>query len=87
MPTTRPRYTVTDSGAVRNLLDDASRHWPDVHSRKELLLRLAQTGHDSLNLVDASDEAMERRERQLASIEALRDTVDWHAIRDDQAWR
>jgi hypothetical protein len=48
MPTTKPRYTVTDTGEVSELLDRAQRRWPDVHDRKELLLRLATAGRDAI---------------------------------------
>jgi hypothetical protein len=87
MPTTRPRYTVTDTGPLRGLLDDAQRRWPEIESRKELLLRLAETGHHSLRLDELEQEADRRRDRQRAALAGLRGTVDWDAIRDDQAWR
>lgn len=87
MPTTRPRYTVTDSGALRDLLDDAQRRWPEIESRKELLLALAQTGHESLRLAELDAESSRRHERQDAALAGLQRTVDWDAIRDDQAWR
>lgn len=87
VPTTRPRYTVTDTGPLRGLLDDAQRRWPEIESRKELLLRLAQTGHQSLNLDELEEEAGRRRDRQRAALAGLQRTVDWDAIRDDQAWR
>lgn len=48
MPTTKPRYTVTDSGPVRELLDEAQRRWPEVRDRKELLLRLAAAGRAAI---------------------------------------
>jgi hypothetical protein len=48
MPTTKPRYTVTDTGEVSELLDKAQQRWPDVHDRKELLLRLAAAGRDAI---------------------------------------
>jgi hypothetical protein len=86
VPTTRPRYTVTDSGSLRDLLDDAQRRWPEIESRKELLLALAQTGHESLRLAELDAESSRRRERQHAALAALQRTVDWDAIRDDQAW-
>jgi len=41
VPTTRPRYTLTDTGAVEEMLDVAQRRWPGVE-RKELLLRLTR---------------------------------------------
>jgi hypothetical protein len=86
MPTTRPRYTITDTGSVSELLDDAQRRWPEVRDRKQLLLRLARAGHDSLHLERAEAEQADRRERQRAALEALQRRVDWGAIRDDQAW-
>ncbi len=87
MPTTRPRYTITDTGPVRSLLDDAERQWPEVVDRKELLLRLAQAGHDSLSLDRAEEEASRRREHQRSALADLQRLVDWSAISDDQAWR
>jgi len=48
MPTTRPRYTLTDSGPIRELLDEAQRRWPEVRNRKELLLRLAAAGRAAI---------------------------------------
>lgn len=48
MPTTKPRYTVTDSGPISELLDEAQRHWPEVTDRKQLLLRLAETGREAI---------------------------------------
>jgi hypothetical protein len=44
MPTSKPRYTLTDTGELSDLLDAAHRHWPEVTDRKALLLRLAATG-------------------------------------------
>jgi hypothetical protein len=48
VPTVRPRYTFTDTGVLREQLDDAQRRWPDVRSRKELLLRLAEAGQKAI---------------------------------------
>lgn len=48
MPTTKPRYTITDTGQLSEQLDEAQRRWPDVHDRKELLLRLAAAGRDAI---------------------------------------
>jgi hypothetical protein len=44
MPTTKPRYTITDTGTISEQLDAAQRRWPEVHDRKELLLRLTAAG-------------------------------------------
>ena len=48
MPTTQPRYTLTDTGALRVQLDKAQRRWPGVRDRKELLLRLADAGQKAI---------------------------------------
>lgn len=56
MPTTRPRYTITDTGEFSEQLDRAQQRWPDVHDRKELLLRLVTAGGDTIER-----EASERR--------------------------
>lgn len=44
VPTSKPRYMLTDTGDLSQLLDDAHRHWPDVTDRKALLLLLAAAG-------------------------------------------
>jgi hypothetical protein len=48
MPTTRPRYTVTDTGDLSEQLDLAARRWPEVRDRKVLLLRLVATGREAI---------------------------------------
>jgi hypothetical protein len=48
MPTTKPRYTITDTGKLSEQLDEAQRRWPDVRDRKELLLRLAAAGRAAI---------------------------------------
>lgn len=48
MPTTRPRYTVTDTGNLREQLDQAQRRWPGIHDRRQLLLRLVAAGQESI---------------------------------------
>jgi hypothetical protein len=48
MPTTKPRYTVTDTGDLSHQIDRAQRRWPEVSDRKELLLRLAAAGRDAI---------------------------------------
>jgi hypothetical protein len=56
VPTTRPRYTFTDTGVLREQLDQAQLRWPDVRNRKELLLRLAEAGRNAI-----ANEADERK--------------------------
>jgi hypothetical protein len=60
MPTTRPRYTLTDTGPLRLQLDKAQRRWPDVQDRKELLLRLAAAGQKAI------EREAEERKRAIA---------------------
>lgn len=56
MPTTKPRYTLTDTGTLREQLDEAQRRWPEVRDRKELLLRLTAAGQKAIER-----EAQERK--------------------------
>jgi hypothetical protein len=49
MPTNKPRYTLTDTGELSELLDAAQQRWPEVTDRKTLLLRLAAAGGESLS--------------------------------------
>jgi hypothetical protein len=46
MPTTRPRLTITETDDVAAALDVAAGRWPDVSSRRELLLRLVEQGRE-----------------------------------------
>jgi sulfite reductase beta subunit-like hemoprotein len=48
MPTSKPRYTLTDTGELSDLLDAAQRRWPKVADRKALLLQLAATGGETI---------------------------------------
>lgn len=47
MPTTRPRYQVTETEAVARALDRAAQRWPG-EPRSKLLLRLVDAGGDAL---------------------------------------
>jgi hypothetical protein len=46
MPTTRPRLTITETDDIAAALDAAAARWPDVRSRRELLLRLVEQGRE-----------------------------------------
>ncbi len=85
VPTTRPRYTVTDTGHTAELLDLAQRAWPDVTDRRQLLLRLTEVGGEALEGRLAEHEA--RRERQRLGLERAARLVDVDALLSDQAWR
>jgi hypothetical protein len=66
MPTTKPRYMLTDTGELSDLLDAAERRWPEVTDRKALLLRLAAAGAEAI-----ATEADRRREQIDATAGAL----------------
>ena len=85
MPTTRPRYTITDTGAVSEMLDLAHERWPGV-DRKQLLLRLTQTGCDAIARELQARDLGERRERQRAAISAIANLVDREVLLSDAAW-
>lgn len=48
MPASKPRYMLTDTGELSDLLDLVQRHWPGVSNRKDLLLRLAAAGAEAI---------------------------------------
>jgi hypothetical protein len=57
MPTSKPRYTLTDTGELSELLDAAQRRWPEVADRKALLLRLAAAGGATIEGADTERRA------------------------------
>jgi hypothetical protein len=84
VPTTRPRYTITDTGDVEEMLDLAQTLWPGVE-RKELLLRLTRAGREAV--VRELREGDQRRERQRVAMRAVAELVDADALLSDDAWR
>ena len=87
MPTTKPRYVITDTGDMAGMLDDAQRRWPEVHDRRELLIRLASTGHDAIATDLAADAHAARRQRQREALDRARTLVDVDELLSDAAWR
>ena len=87
MPTTRPRYTFTDTGDLEALLDAAQRRWPEVSDRKTLLLRLAEEGGAALGLDAERLDVDQRRARAQAALKRLRPLVDAEVLLSDDAWR
>jgi hypothetical protein len=87
MPTTRPRYTVTDTGEVREMLDLAQRRWPDVGDRRRLLLRLALAGRDAIASDVGEADLQARRERQREAMGRAAELVDVDELFADTAWR
>ncbi len=61
MPTTRPRLTITETDDVAAALDAAAARWPEVRSRRELLLRLVEQGREVVDR-DRNEGAARRRE-------------------------
>ena len=93
MPSSRPRYTVTDTGEVSEMLDLAQRRWPDVDDRRKLLLRLAGAGRDAIAPdVYASERERRRRQRDALRragqlVDAAESLVDAAELLADGAWR
>ena len=85
MPTTRPRYTVTDTGQTARLLDLAQRAWPNITDRRQLLLRLTEAGGRMLEIELAAQD--QRRERQRIGLERASRLVDADELVGDSAWR
>lgn len=86
VPTTKPRYTVTDTGHLAELLDAAARRWPDVVDRKQLLLRLAEEGHHALASAEVAAVARDRRGRVALALERIPSLVDVDRLLSDEAW-
>lgn len=61
MPTTRPRLTITETDELAATLDAAAARWPEVRSRRELLLRLVEQGREVLDR-ERGEAAAHRRE-------------------------
>jgi ABC-type hemin transport system substrate-binding protein len=57
MPTSKPRYMLTDTGDLSELLDAAQRRWPELTDRKALLLRLAEAGGKAIAAETAKQHA------------------------------
>ncbi|MGO9496951.1 MAG: hypothetical protein ACLQA5_09645 [Solirubrobacteraceae bacterium] len=87
MPTTQPRYTVTDTGDMREMLDLAHRRWPEVEDRRQLLLLLADAGAQVVasELDAAAGES--RRERQREALARAPQLIDIGTLLNDSAWQ
>ena len=86
MPTTQPRYTFTDTGQLRELLDAAQRRWPEVTDRKQLLIRLAEEGHTALALDEAQLDIQQRNERFGKALHRIPSLIDKDRLLSDEAW-
>lgn len=59
MPTTRPRYQVTETPAVARALDKAAKRWPG-EPRSRLLVRLVEAAGDMLANDEDTDNQVHR---------------------------
>lgn len=59
MPTTRPRYQVTETPEVAEALDRAAKKWPG-EARSKLLLRLVEMGAHTLEHAEHAELAAHR---------------------------
>ena len=85
MPTTRPRLTITETDEVAAALDAAAAHWPEVRSRRELLLRLVEEGHEVIGRA-TEEEIARRREairRTSGALTGAYEPGELERLRDD----
>jgi hypothetical protein len=87
MPTTRPRYTFTDTGELEGILDVAQQAWPEVDDRKELLYRLVRIGDDAVRARARERELASRRDRQQVALARAGELIDVDVLLSDAAWR
>ena len=65
MPTTRPRYQVTETDEVAHALEAAERRWPG-EPRSRLIVRLITENGEKIGEVNDAETA-----RRLAAVEAI----------------
>jgi hypothetical protein len=70
MPTTRPRFQVTETPEVERALRAAEAAWPDA-SRGERVVRLLQAGADALERAGA-----DQRARRLSAVDFSAGSLD-----------
>lgn len=85
MPTTKPRYTLTDTGETAELLDLAARAWPGVENRRQLLSLVLGAGRERVEQELAMTD--ERRARQRAALRSGNEGLDVELLLSDAAWR
>jgi len=81
MPTSKPRYTLTDTGELAELLDAAQRTWPEVNDRKQLLLRLAAAGREAIDRAGAERRAAV--EETAGALSGIYDPRELERLRED----
>jgi hypothetical protein len=83
VPTTPPTLTVTETHELAEALDAAAARWPEVGSRRELLLRLVEQGR----IVVERDLELERRRtairRSAGALTGVYESGYLERLRDD----
>lgn len=85
MPTTKPRYTITDTGETAVLLDKAAQVWPEIADRRQLLLRVLDAGREAVEVRAGEHAAGEAR--QLEALTSGNEGVDVELLLGNAAWR
>ena len=85
MPTTRPRLTITETDTVAQALDEAAKRWPEIGSRRELLLRLVEQGRRAIaeDVADARDRRRDAIRRVSGSMTGVYEPGYLERLRDD----
>lgn len=80
MPTTRPRFQVTETPAVERALKVAAKEWPDA-TRSELVTRLFERGAEALEA--GKIDAREHRRRLIRANAGQFDDAYYPGYLDD----
>jgi hypothetical protein len=72
---------------MREMLDLAGRHWPEIHDRRQLLLRLASAGAELVASELDGLAAEARRQQQRQALARAHELVDTERLLSDSAWR
>jgi len=85
MPTCRPRLTLTETDELADTLDVAAARWPEIHSRRELLLRLVEQGREVLDRerADATERRRDAVRRTSGALTGSYDPGYLERLRDD----
>lgn len=81
VPTTKPRYMLTDTGELSDLLDAAERRWPEVTDRKALLLRLAAAGAEAI--ATEADKRSEEIDATAGALTGVYEPGELERLRED----
>jgi hypothetical protein len=81
VPTDKPRYTLTDTGELSEMLDAAQQCWPELTDRKDLLLRLATTGRRTIE--EAGAERRAAVEETAGALSGIYEPGELERLRED----